>query len=223
MEGVVIGLSILLAFWIDAAWELRRERAEALQHLEAVRDELVENLDVLEGSSRRCESKALPAIRHLLTLMGPSPSVIPVDSLTRLVARALRGNAPDLRTSAFDAMVSSGALAEVGSLALQQELRGWQTLVDGRRRRVEITSDEIVKMLDYLTSVGATPRIQEGSRVEMPASRFPLDVEALLKDPIFAGIIGNLGVRRGHVCQDDVGRRRQAEELVEFVSAELER
>lgn len=60
--------------------------------------------------------------------------------------------------------------------------------------RVQITSDEIVKTIDYLVKIGAAARIQDASRVQLPASRIPLDVEALLSDPVFAGTIGTLSV-----------------------------
>jgi hypothetical protein len=223
-EPSVIVLSILLAFWIEASWDLRGERNVALEHLAAVRDEVIENVSVLGESTERCQDPAgaAQAIRHLLTLMGPEPTVIPGDSLIRLVARGVAGEAPLLRTSAFDAMVSSGALAQVASLSLQQELRRWRALVDQRRARAQFISDEIVKTLDYLVAIGASPRIADASRVDLPRSRFPLDVQEFLSDPIFAGTIGMLGIRRDQVCIDDEGRRQEAQDLVDFLSVTLE-
>ena len=88
-EAAVIVLSILLAFWIDAAWELRRERAVALEHLVAVHEELVSNVALLGESAAQCPNEASQAIRGLLTFMGPEPTLIPADSLIRLVARGV--------------------------------------------------------------------------------------------------------------------------------------
>lgn len=97
-------------------------------------------------------------------------------------------------------------------------------MIDTRRERVQITSDEIVKTIDYLVSIGASARINDASRVGLPASRFPLDVKALLSDPVFAGTIGTLGIRRDQVCMDDADRRRpQAQALIDLISAELDR
>ncbi len=223
-EGVVIVLSILLAFWIDASWELHRERDQALEHLQLVRDELVGNLDVLEEGAQQCEDGAAHVIRHLLTLMGPEPTMVPVDSLAHLVASSLRGNAPPLRTSAFDAFLSSGTPGEVASLPLQEELRRWQGTIEVRRERVQITSDEIAKTIEYLVSIGAQARINDASRVNLPPSRFSFDVKALLSDAVFASTIGSLGVRRDQVCMDDANRRKpRAQALIDLISAELDR
>ena len=54
-ESLVIVASILFAFWIDATWEVRSDRARTQGHLEAVRSELGENLVLLDSSAVNCE------------------------------------------------------------------------------------------------------------------------------------------------------------------------
>ena len=48
MEGIVIVLSILLAFAIDAYWEERQEAANTRQSIEVVRRDLVDALEQLD-------------------------------------------------------------------------------------------------------------------------------------------------------------------------------
>ena len=48
-------VSILLAFWIDVTWEFSKERGQGREHMEAVRAELLENIDALEGHAATCD------------------------------------------------------------------------------------------------------------------------------------------------------------------------
>ena len=223
LEGLVIVLSILLAFWIEAAWDLRRDRTQAQEYLEAVKNELVDNIEILDEHVLGCERGTLAAQRQFVALMGPTPPVISTDSVTFLAAWSLRGVPPRLEHAAFDALISSGALSDIDSSELQREFRRWRTTLDGRESRRAIYEDRVVKTLDLFMDLGIAANIGEGSRVDMPASRFPFDVEALLSDPVLAGAITLLGIRKGQVCQDDVRRGERAEEFLRVVLDELER
>jgi hypothetical protein len=222
-EGLVIVLSILLAFWIDAMWELSRDRAQALEFLAALRIELVANIEILRGHVEGCEQGAYAAQRQLVSLTGPEPFRISEDSLTTLMATALRGVPPRLETPAFEALVSAGALSDIGSTELRSELGRWRTLLETRESRRAFAEDRVIKTIEYLESAGAAARLHEGSRVQLPPSNFAVDVEALLSDPVFGGVIGSLAVRKGHMCIDDDNRRAQAEEFLRVVDIELGR
>ena len=203
IEGLVIVLSILLAFWIDATWELSRDRAQ--------------------GHVAGCEGGAYAAQRQLVSMTAPEPSLISEDSLTTLMSLSLRGIPPRLETPAFDALVSAGALSDIGSAQLRSEFGRWRTLLEQRESRRTIAEDRVIKTVDYLEGVGAAARLHEGSRVALPPSNFTVDVQALLSDPVFAGVIGSLAVRKGQMCIDDNERRAQAEEFLAVVDRELAR
>ena len=164
------------------------------------------------------------ATLQLLELMGPSPPAIPPDSLAGLLVRSFRGTPPDIRTAAFDALAASPEFAAVGSLELQRGLTGWRNLTDERRRRRQMSADQLERTLTYMERAGAAGHVNVQSRVGViPPSRFPMAVRDLLSDPVFQGIVGSMGVLKAQVCQDDVRRRGAAEDLIQLVSAELER
>jgi hypothetical protein len=223
LEGLVIVLSILLAFWIDAMWDLSRDRAQAREFLDAVQSELAANVGILRDHVQSCEGGAYAAQRQLVSMTGPVPPRISEDSLTTLMALSLRGIPPRLETPAFDALVSAGALSDMNSAELRSEFGRWRTLLESRESRRAIAEDRVIKTLDYLERVGAAARLHEGSRVGLPPSNFTVDVEALLSDPVFAGTMGSLAVRKGQMCLDDDARRIQGEEFLRIVEAELAR
>ena len=222
LEGLTIVVSILLAFWIDAMWDLSRERAQGLEHLEAVRTELQDNRDLLARYAAGCEGDNLAANRQLLALMGPSPEPVPLDSVTRLLAATFASPPPSLRTIAFDAMVASGALVDVGSQELQTEFRTWEAVLRTRESRVSIFNANLEKTVDYLVSSGVFGPAGS-SRVALPESRFGVEARTLLSDQVLEGWLRNMAIRRGQVCLDDVGRTERADSILRVVSGELGR
>ena len=223
LEGVVILVSVLLAFWIDAAWELHRDRNQAFEFLDTVHDELERNVGILADHVASCEGGTYAAQRTLVALTSPAPPQISPDSVTRLVAPSLAGVPPRLEAPAVDALVSSGALSDIGSAMLRREFGRWRNLLEVREERRTIYENEIVKALDYFVSTGVQARWQHGSRVGLPRSNFSLDVEALLSDPVFSSVIGMLAIRKGQMCIDDARRGEQAGEVLGVVRAELGR
>jgi hypothetical protein len=122
VEAVVIVGSILLAFWIDAAWDLRQERSLAIEQLMAVHGELTENATIIERYVVRCP-RSVQGARALISQMGERPTVVAPDSLAAQVSTILQSTPPMLQGAAFEAMVSSGQLAAVASPELQGALR----------------------------------------------------------------------------------------------------
>lgn len=194
-----------------------------LEFLQAVRSEVACSVEILRGHVEECERGAYAAQRQLGSMTGPDPAPISEDSLTTLMAVSLRGIPPRLETPAFEALVSAGALSDIGPTELRSEFGRWRTLLESRETRRAIAEDRVIKTIEYLEGVGAAARLPEGSRVRLPPSNFTVDVEALLSDPVFAGVIGSLAVRKGQMCIDDDNRRAQAEEFLRVVDIEVAR
>jgi hypothetical protein len=109
LEGVVIVVSILLAFGIDAWWDGRANRQQTWEHLEAVRYELQENRELLDEQAESCAGFR-SATDGLLSLMGPRPTVVPADSIVWLLGQAMYGGIGNrLSTTALDAMIAKGS------------------------------------------------------------------------------------------------------------------
>ncbi|MEJ2484069.1 MAG: hypothetical protein P8049_13405, partial [Gemmatimonadota bacterium] len=71
-EGAVIVVSILLAFAVDAAWDRHLQRQQFEEDLEQVREQLVVDLDGLNGAIEDSES----VLDRLDMFMGLSPSAL---------------------------------------------------------------------------------------------------------------------------------------------------
>ena len=221
VEAVVIVGSILLAFWIDAAWDLRQERSLAIEQLMAVHGELTENATIIERYVVRCP-RSVQGARALISQMGERPTVVAPDSLAAQVSTILQSTPPMLQGAAFEAMVSSGQLAAVASPELQGALRKWASTLEERGRRRLLAADHLEELMDYLESTGAMAYLHRGSRIEDMSAEFPLDAHRLLSDPVLGGIVGSAGIRLGQVCTDDkVFRLPQLRDVIRQVESEL--
>ena len=221
VEAAVIVASILLAFWIDAAWDLRQERNLAAEQLTAVLSELTENAAIVERYLERCP-RSVQTARILLSQMGDRPTLVPPDSLARQVSTILQSTPPMLQSAAFEAMVSSGQLAVVASLELQRALRDWASTLEERTRRRLLAADQLEELIDYLEGAGAMAYLHRGSRIEAMSADFSLDVGRLLADPVLGGIVGSAGIRLGQVCADDRSfRLPQLREVIRQVESEV--
>jgi hypothetical protein len=65
IEGVVIVVSILIAFGIDAFWQERQERLRTESHVKALQEEIGEAVIAVEVSQARREGR-IAVIRELL-------------------------------------------------------------------------------------------------------------------------------------------------------------
>ena len=120
VESSVIVLSILFAFWIDAAWDGFTARVETQEHLEGIRLELEDNLRLIESGETECV-EVQEATHRIITLMGPNPPSISPDSLSGLFLASFTATPELFRTAALETMISAGAFAEIESVELQRD------------------------------------------------------------------------------------------------------
>jgi hypothetical protein len=216
LEGVVIVFSILLAFGIDAWWDSRANREETREGLEAIRVELLENLDRLDEHAQFC-TQVEEATEALLSLMGPSPEEVSTDSVLDLVDGALNpaiGNR--LSTTALDAMIAEGQFASIESADLRRDLGGWlSSAVDQRIQQRENARAHLREALVYAQT------IMPYALVNGRRSRFPMDVTQVLGDARFEGAVSQMGLWRAGICRFDRRRKEQAERLISDIDAEL--
>jgi len=107
VEGVVIVSSILLAFGIEAWWSGRQDQALEKAHLEALREDLVESLHLLDDSTDRFD----PTRSSLIALLGQDLASQPVDTVASWInvgLFALNGYEP--RMSALADLAASDQL-----------------------------------------------------------------------------------------------------------------
>jgi hypothetical protein len=126
-EGAVIVVSILLAFAVDAAWDRHLQRQQFEEDLEQVREQLVVDLDGLNGAIEDSES----ALERLDMFMGLSPSALAAlepDSIEyALNGLRLRG-IYDQSGLSVEAFVRDGRVSLVDDPLARVLIRIWSSL-----------------------------------------------------------------------------------------------
>ena len=128
LEGLVILVSILLAFGIDAWWDATRERAQAYERLRSAQEELSGvGPRLLEEANQ--QERIVVASRELMRLISAVAEGEVVETPDTLWAATLTVPEGVVPTVAVDALASTGALAYVRSRTLRDSLGAWPSQV----------------------------------------------------------------------------------------------
>ena len=136
-EGILIVISILVAFAIDAWWEARQDREAEARILVSLRQEFQANVDRLP---RFVEQNKLAAdlrerVIHDMREAGPGGRV---EMRAFDLAYALIQGTSDPQQGALDAILSSGELRYLEDRELRERLAGWPKLV------IDATENEVL-------------------------------------------------------------------------------
>jgi hypothetical protein len=140
-EGVVIIVSILLAFSIDAAWAGRQDRLRERAALAALHDDAVANAiqlaEVIENGQQR----------HAATLAFFESDVadlvaIPADGAQSLIRSLTVPNRASLQSGVVDGLMASGRLGIITDPRLQKLLADWPSAA----ARLDRRSDMLVQL-----------------------------------------------------------------------------
>ena len=131
LEGLVVVASILIAFALDAWWSQRAEARTEAAHLRALRSDFQENVARLQSLIAR-EDATADASRRLLVVASTPRMPSPEDSLNNLLGRVLNSGRLDPVMGAYEAVVSSGGLAQVQDDSLRLALADFASLVHDR-------------------------------------------------------------------------------------------
>lgn len=119
---IIVG-SILLAFSVDAGWDLRAERVERTEILEGLRGEYLEHHEAYRATVSRAEAR----MADIQLLMS---GVKALDAGTDLVElslfQLLTVTTTDPGRGVRDALVSSGKLESLHNVELQLRLADWR-------------------------------------------------------------------------------------------------
>ncbi len=186
-EGLLIVLSILLAFGIEAWWSERGERHAAVEALQGVRDDFVENLERL-ASAKSEHVEIRDASVRLLAMTGPDADLTVSDLVMDTLVMALIGGPKVFPvTATYDALIASGRIELLESPALRRELARWSTAIADLRGEEQEAFNQMDQRLlpflwDYVPVVtldlNVHPRY-EG--VDLIQSRFPRRYQELLR------------------------------------------
>ena len=142
LESMVIVLSILLAFGIDAWWEERREASDTRESIEVVRRDLVDLLAQLEEFEKFSTETAKASLASARALSGPQPvAVEDRPQLEALLLRATSRRTMRLPRAGYTDLLNTGNLAEINNSALRDTLVHFYEAADRSQEIVEKNSN----------------------------------------------------------------------------------
>ena len=234
-EAVVIVLSILLAFGIDAWWQDRVERSEEARLLEALLAEFEINQQRLaEITSFHTDLRA--TAEELLAIAADPTHVIVSDSLDRLLGDvSWWGGFNSLEAATLDAVILGGDLARIRSDSLRTELTAWRREVEAavRVERQEYDffhgvwtpflrqNTDIAQISNSTTGIPGSPEPYYGG--QMPAVQDRTDHSLLLRNREFRNALALKVWIENDVLNEYGGLRPRLDRLIELLAAEIAR
>ena len=177
-ELSVIVLAVLIALGVDAAWEVRQEKFQELQHLEALGDDFEANNRRLAGTITDFNLTMGAAQEILMVVQGlssPTP-----DSLLALIRTMGNGYRFEPQTAALQDLTTSGGLRILRDAELRRELSAFLAILDRLRTRSTTFNDLwrdalVVDQLELLDlsdlSVSDAPRVRATDWTDVVHSR----------------------------------------------------
>ncbi len=124
IEGLVIVVSILLAFGIDAFWQERQDRIRTESHLNSLLEEIGEALTAVENSQAR-RDRRIGVIRELLASIT-TPEARNTENLNYQLGALWGASRSASGLATLDQMRSTGTLALIESEELRKALINYE-------------------------------------------------------------------------------------------------
>lgn len=158
VEAIAIVGSILLAFAIDAWWEVRQDSAEEQTLLRQLEAEFELNAELLAVQRSRHEEN-LAAAHSLLTITGPNleKRTLDLKSIKQDVHRMMFWWTYDPQMGVLNGIIQSGKLGIIGSDRLRSKLANWpaqlRDLAEDELFLVSHSKNVIMPLLSDSTSI----------------------------------------------------------------------
>ncbi len=153
-EAVLIVVSILLAFGIDAWWDERKERKEELEILRGLQQEFTLNRAIIQDQLE-IHRNALVAMETLLRAAERGSWDSVELSIDDALGAALSPPTTDLGGGVRDALISAGRIDVLSNSALRAKLIAWENVL-GEMQDDEVMGRELVfdLIIPYLARHG---------------------------------------------------------------------
>jgi hypothetical protein len=191
LEGFAVLVAILLAFAIDAWWDLRSQQAEARAYIEAVRTELIANREALIEELEILRGWVEESELYLNTVVAPdaSPSY---DEVREMVWKTGPYRTTPLARAAIDDLVSSGGYKAIDLAELRRALADYARSLDNDATEQEDVRNFFNEFIyPYHVGQGSFTEFDWEEYNELPESpvSFPLDVEAFAGNRTYANLL----------------------------------
>jgi hypothetical protein len=230
VEGVVIVVSILLAFGIEAAWEERGERRSERLALQALHAEALANGELLTSVVQRVRDDVGRVEAFYDTPLAELESV-PLEVTSSQVVQSLwRPNTYALKDGALEGLVRAGRLELIQSTELRQRLVDWQGEAADLDERHEVLASlerEIMVAIGRLEVAQpwmATRGLPTQSGVADPSrglDRFPTNLRPIREDPSVMGPVAAMQFQRQVYLMTLSQLQESLNGLIDELAAEL--
>jgi hypothetical protein len=221
-EGIVIVVSILLAFAIDAWWDDRQELRAAKDQVSRVLAELRANVGILENQEQYL-GYAIEGAKELLARFGPEPLPTEVAEIAAFINRIFAVPTMSLERAASVEFLSTGQLTEGAWFDIRIRLADILSVVQA----AENASIELRQMRPGIISreaefvSGLDLSLGHELMADYQPSRFPSDTHALLSDRRYENVIANYAIRMEINRQNVRGLIERYASLVADLEAQL--
>ena len=194
-EGVLIVLSILLAFAIEAWWSERGDRRAEIEALQGLHEDFVQTVDRLaEARSEHAQIRA--ASVRLLSMTGPNAETSDSDiTLDSLVMTLIGGPIVFPVMATYDALIASGQVDILSSAELRRALATWAASMADlaqleREARAQMDQRLLPFLWDYIPIVTLDLNtLPEYEEYTLERSRFPSRYRELLRSLRFENAV----------------------------------
>jgi hypothetical protein len=224
VEGAVIVVSILLAFSIDAWWNIRIEQQREREQLVSMRAEFQAGLSGLDEvlNSVQGHAENVDSFIALLKAAGDEPALIPGS----LLGSAITWRTSDVSSSTLDALLASGELNLLRNVKLRASLASLPAFL------LDFTEDEIIaqtfvetEMSVFLAREGLAEIAYANREGVVGLGGIPtLTAPAEISVHSSPELIGMLTARRVHFWYSEVGLpevRSYLQVIIEQIDKEL--
>ncbi len=194
-EGVLIVLSILLAFGIEAWWSERGDRRAEIEALQGLHEDFVQTVDRLAEAGSEHEQIRVASVR-LLSMTGPNAETSDTDlTLDSLVMTLIGGPIVFPVMATYDALIASGQVDILSSGELRRVLGSWAASMADlaqleREARAQMDQRFLPFLWDYIPIVtldlNTLPAYEEYT---LERSRFPSRYRELLRSLRFENAV----------------------------------
>ncbi|MDX1395575.1 MAG: hypothetical protein R3195_14410 [Gemmatimonadota bacterium] len=191
-DVVLIVVSILIAFGLEAWWDARGSRAHARDVESALIAEFQTNLELFRADSLRL-AEAIAATTTLLANFSPEPPTISSDSVSTLVARSFRQGRGFTPTVGVSATLDAGEIAGLVGDSTAVLLARWRRIgeiSDSWADRMEGSTTAIVRSwaASGISVASFSPSLP------MPPSRLSRPPTAILTDSQTEGLLAERAI-----------------------------
>ena len=191
LDGFAVLVAILLAFSIDAWWDLRIQDEEARAYLEALETELIENRKIIDRDFETLRNWVAQSRTFLEDVV--SPKAEPSDEqVRRMVWETGPEQTTPLLRAAVDDLKSSGGLQAIRSAELRRAIAEYVRELDRDASELDDLRNNFREyVLQYHIQYGSFTEFdwEEYAEVDESLVSFELDREAFAANRTYANLL----------------------------------